>query len=95
MQTENVILEPRITQGEWIANGNEHNRITWIEANGKRLCTMKECEEDWYNAKTMAASKDMLIALRTALHTLKQLNTDAVCDNTILIVTQAIKKATK
>ncbi len=44
--------------------------------------------------KARAAGPDLLLALETAEQTLSQLNINAVCDNTLLLVRNAIKKAT-
>jgi len=47
------------------------------------------------NAKLITAAPELLQALLTAQDTLIKLNVNSICDNTLLLVTNAIKKATE
>ena len=67
---------------------NPHGTIVASCSNGTR-------EETEANAQLISAAPELLEALITAQATLRQLNINAVCDNTILLVTNAIKKATE
>lgn len=49
----------------WTANGSETSTATWVsDATGKRVCTMRSCEQDWVNAKLIAQAPAMLRELK-------------------------------
>lgn len=61
------------TPGKWVACGSESNLATWVEdGTGKRVCTMRQCEDDWANAE-LIASAPALLAERDKL---RQVNAD-------------------
>lgn len=52
------------TPGPWKAEGSERTLASWVKgADGKRVCTMRESEQDWPNARLIAAAPDLLVAL--------------------------------
>lgn len=53
---------------KWVACGSEDTLATWVEDDaGKRVCTMRKCEQDWQRAQLIAASPELLIALQNLL----------------------------
>jgi len=67
-------METKHTPGKWFANGSDTSLATWVEdANGKRVCTMRQCEDDWANAELIAsapallAERDKLLAVNAEL----------------------------
>ena len=59
----------RITGTPFRVNGSFNNRpIVWVEdANGKRVCTVRSCEEDSSRANLLAAAPDLLRACFNAV----------------------------
>lgn len=54
-------METKHTPGKWFANGSDTSLATWVEdANGKRVCTMRQCEDDWERAQLIAQAPDLL-----------------------------------
>jgi hypothetical protein len=52
------------TPGPWTAGGSEMTLATWVKGpDGKRICSMRECEHDFHNAKLIAAAPDLYEAL--------------------------------
>lgn len=46
---------------QWKACGSESSLATWVEdENGKRVCTMRQCEDDWERAQLIAQAPDLL-----------------------------------
>lgn len=43
-------------KNKYVAKGSDKNHVTWIEYNGKRICTMKESENDWDMCKLIETS---------------------------------------
>lgn len=66
------------TEGPWHACGSETNLSTWVSAgpcNGatsRRICSMKQSEQDWANAQLIAAAPDLLHSLQSCLAMLDQ-----------------------
>ena len=86
------------TQGEWtIENprGTHH-----IKCEGKEIARVTgvnktfDCKKAEANAKLIASAPDLLKALKTCLHTLRNTVNNGDADNTILLTEKAIKKAT-
>lgn len=52
---------------KWVACGSEDTLATWVEDDaGKRVCTMRKCEQDWQRAQLIAAAPELLDALELA-----------------------------
>jgi len=54
-------IETKHTPGKWVANGSDTSLATWVEdADGKRICTMKQAADDWDLAQLIAQAPDLL-----------------------------------
>ena len=63
---------------EWKVNGSEDTTAIWVEgADGKRVCTVRNCEDDADHARLIAAAPALLAAL-TELHRLVEATDDIV-----------------
>lgn len=50
---------------EWKVNGSTDSTAIWVEdADGKRVCTVRNCENDLDRARLLAASPKLLAALQ-------------------------------
>jgi hypothetical protein len=62
------------TPGPWKAGGSEMTLATWVKGpDGKRVCSMRESEQDWGNAQLIAAAPEMLAALESCKQWMEQL----------------------
>ena len=49
------------TPGPWVAGGSDINLGTWVSSRtGTRVCTLRQCEDDWANAALIAQAPDLL-----------------------------------
>ena len=55
------------TPGEWEAMGSESTLATWVRGDGGRICTMRQSEQDWPNARLIAAAPELLATLEALL----------------------------
>ena len=80
----------------WVAEGSETTTATWVSSGGRRVCTMRPCEQDWANACLIAAAPDLLAALKALVSIADSVadteNTN-VMDATIEAARRAIAKA--
>lgn len=50
---------------KWVACGSEDTLATWVEDDsGKRVCSMRKCEQDWQRAQLIAAAPELLEQLK-------------------------------
>lgn len=55
------------TPGPWKAHGSQVTTGTWVlDSAGKRVCTMRACEQDWSNARLIAAAPTLLTTTKIA-----------------------------
>ena len=53
------------TPGAWKVNGSDQTTAIWVEdSDGKRVCTLRNCDTDLDRANLIAAAPDLLYALR-------------------------------
>jgi hypothetical protein len=58
-------LRRRASSGEWRVNGSETTTAIWVEdGNGKRVCTLRNCEADADRARLIAAAPEILRLLK-------------------------------
>lgn len=87
--------EVKHTPGKWVACGSEDTLATWVEDDaGKRVCTMRKCEQDWRRAQLIAAAPELLEALAGIVSELKPFMGQGRMDETINAARAAIAKAT-
>ena len=80
---------------KWVACGSEDTLATWVEDDaGKRVCTMRKCEQDWQRAQLIAAAPELLEALAGIVSELKPFMGQGRMDETINAARAAIAKAT-
>lgn len=54
-------METKHTPGKWVACGSDTSLATWVSSHtGTRICTMRQCEDDWANAQLIAQAPDLL-----------------------------------
>jgi hypothetical protein len=51
-------------QGPWKACGSDTSLTTWVERDGKRVCTMQRGENDWKYAQVIADACNAMEAER-------------------------------
>lgn len=52
----------------WQAKGSERTVAVWVEdEDGKRVCTVRNCENDFDRARLIAAAPELLAALEGVL----------------------------
>ena len=81
-------METKHTPGKWFANGSDTSLATRVEdANGKRVCTMRQCEVDWERAQLIAqapallAERNRLAASKAALVEALETIANSTCDH--------------
>ena len=51
----------KFTKGPWKVNGSDQSTAIWVEdADGKRVCTVRNCDTDLDRARLIAAAPEML-----------------------------------
>ncbi len=59
----------------WTVEGSEQSTAIWVEdGQGKRVCTVRNCEKDADRARLIAAAPELLTALRDLLEQITSLN---------------------
>ena len=84
---------------KWTAGGSEKTTAVWVkDENGKTVCNVARCDDDWNRASLISAAPDLLAALEIAEGRLmcidaQKLDTVARNDDVIDRIRAAIAKA--
>ena len=53
---------------KWTAGGREKTTAVWVkDENGKTVCNVARCDDDWNRARLIAAAPDLLAALESLM----------------------------
>lgn len=56
------------TPGPWTATGSEMSATVWVaDIKNRRVCSVKRCDNDFDNAKLIAAAPDLYAALQACV----------------------------
>jgi hypothetical protein len=55
-------------KAKWTAGGSEKTTAVWVkDENGKTVCSIATCADDWNRARLIAAAPDLLAALEAMI----------------------------
>ena len=53
---------------KWTAGGSEKTTAVWVkDENGKTVCNVARCDDDWNRASLISAAPDLLAALESMI----------------------------
>ena len=55
-------------KAKWTAGGSEKTTAVWVkDENGKTVCNVARCDDDWNRASLISAAPDLLAALESMI----------------------------
>ena len=79
---------------KWTAGGREKTTAVWVkDENGKTVCNVARCDDDWNRARLIAAAPDLLAALEAIVKMISPYSGQGRMDTEISAARAAIAKA--